>query len=359
AEDLLRKWREHPSERQELSALLEELTTLGRGAEMAELPQIDELCEALLDLYGAVEEGSLAVSERFFDEAEKAHEALIGMMDQVAAALQVSPQSERVQALRDLLGEAIDPNTLALLTPGAEGLDIVELDQATAELEQADAGPQVQDQLAEVAVVEDAGQEPQAEAYAEAGPDSVEADLDEEMVEIFLEEAVDILESAGQALDRWLGEPDNTLPLSSLQRDLHTLKGGARMAAIRPIGDLGHELESLYEGLVDRRYSYSSALGSLLQQSHDRLAQMLDQLQARQRLVSGEDLIQAIRAFRQGGTAQSLSAAVDQVEPEAAAESVESVEPEAGSFELPPLALVEDEIVREEALPAEPEPEQP
>lgn len=31
AEELLRKWREHPSERQELSALLEELTTLGRG----------------------------------------------------------------------------------------------------------------------------------------------------------------------------------------------------------------------------------------------------------------------------------------------------------------------------------------
>ena len=28
AEDLLRKWREHPSERQELSSLLDELTTL-------------------------------------------------------------------------------------------------------------------------------------------------------------------------------------------------------------------------------------------------------------------------------------------------------------------------------------------
>ncbi|MFI7868579.1 Hpt domain-containing protein, partial [Ectopseudomonas khazarica] len=125
AEDLLRKWREHPSERQELSALLEELTTLGRGAEMAELPQIDELCEALLDLYGAVEEGSLAVSERFFDEAEKAHEALIGMMDQVAAALQVSPQPERVEALRQLLAEAIDPNTLALLSPDVEGLQVV------------------------------------------------------------------------------------------------------------------------------------------------------------------------------------------------------------------------------------------
>ncbi|MDM9649925.1 Hpt domain-containing protein [Pseudomonas wenzhouensis] len=349
AEDLLRKWREHPSERQELSALLEELTTLGRGAEMAELPQVDELCEALLDLYGAVEEGSLAVSERFFDEAEKAHEALIGMMDQVAAALQVSPQPERVQALRDLLSEAIDPNTLALLTPGAEGMEIIELDQATAEAEQALAEPHSVEPFAEAESVEDAGEAPQAEDESAAA----DADLDEEMVEIFLEEAVDILESAAQALERWLGEPDNTLPLSALQRDLHTLKGGARMAAIRPIGDLGHELESLYEGLVDRRYSHSPALGALLQQSHDRLAQMLDQLQARQTLASADELILAIRQFRHGGAPHSLSAAFAHVEPEPESPLSELPEPEVERIELPPLALVEDEIVFDEV----PEPE--
>ncbi len=362
AEDLLRKWREHPSERQELSALLEELTTLGRGAEMAELPQIDELCEALLDLYGAVEEGSLAVSERFFDEAEKAHEALIGMMDQVAAALQVSAQPERVQALRDLLGEAIDPATLALLAPGAEGFEVIELDQATAELLQAEEQPEPEpepqasgaefaafelpeDSIAEPEPEPEPEAEAEAEAKAKASFSPADADLDEEMVEIFLEEAVDILESAGQALERWLGEPDNTLPLSSLQRDLHTLKGGARMAAIRPIGDLGHELESLYEGLVDRRYNYGAALGGLLQQSHDRLALMLDQLQARQPLAAGEDLIQAIRQFRQGG-AQSLSAAATLVDPaldEEAAQAAEPLELDLDAGELPPLALVEDE----------------
>ncbi len=117
------------------------------------------------------------------------------------------------------------------------------------------------------------------------------------------------------------------------------------MAAIRPIGDLGHELESLYEGLVDRRYNYSTDLGRLLQQSHDRLALMLDQLQARQPLVSGDDLIQAIRQFRQGGGAQSLSAAAVQIEPLSAEEPAEAGEPEWDVDELPPLALVEDEIV--------------
>ncbi|MGX9105050.1 hypothetical protein ACWTQZ_25525, partial [Escherichia coli] len=83
---------------------------------------------------------------------------------------------------------------------------------------------------------------------------------------------------------------------------------------------------------------------------------MLDQLQARLPLVSGYDLIQAIRQFRQGGTPQSLSAAVAQVEPELDDELVEPIEVvEPDSFELPPLALVEDEIVLDEAPQAEPE----
>jgi len=365
AEDLLRKWREHPSERQELSALLDELTTLGRGAEMAELPQIDELCEALLDLYGAVEEGSLAVSERFFSEAESAHEALISMMDQVAAGLQVSAEPQRVEALRQLLGEALDPQTLALLSPGGEaGLNIVELDEATADLQMAewsndtseepvqeydlsafDALPDVE-ALAAEPVVDDVPEqpptveilptadvmpaveelaliEPAPEPLAPAPAVVAEADpLDAEMVEIFLEEAVDILESSGQALDRWLGEPDNHLALSSLLRDLHTLKGGARMAAIRPIGDLAHELETLYEGLVDRRYSYSPALAGLLQRSHDKLAVLLDQLQANQPLHDPADLVHDIRSFRQGG-GQSLSAAAVMLDEQDLAEPVE------------------------------------
>jgi chemosensory pili system protein ChpA (sensor histidine kinase/response regulator) len=52
------------------------------------------------------------------------------------------------------------------------------------------------------------------------------------------------------------------------------------MADIREIGDLSHELESLYEGLLDRRYQSSAALGELLHQCHDCLARQLEQLQA-------------------------------------------------------------------------------
>ncbi|MCR7971665.1 Hpt domain-containing protein, partial [Pseudomonas aeruginosa] len=132
---------------------------------------------------------------------------------------------------------------------------------------------------------------PAAEAFEERDP---------ELVEIFLEEGFDILDSAAAALQRWIDDVDNTIELEALQRDLHTLKGGARMAEIGEIGDLAHELEALYEGLVDRRYQHSPQLAGLLQACHDRLAEQLDQLSAGQPLADPHDLIQSIRRFRQG-----------------------------------------------------------
>ncbi|MGE7960170.1 Hpt domain-containing protein [Pseudomonas sp. NPDC089530] len=281
AENLLRRWRQHPGERQELSDLLDELTTLGEGAHLADLQPMDELCEALLDLYGAVEESSLVVGERFFHEAEKAHEALINMLDELAAGQEVSPQPALIRALRQLLEEGLDPAAMGLIrSDGSRTLSITELTGATAELER--------------------------EAQIEVeGPDA-------EIVAIFLEEAVDILDSAGQALERWLADPDNGAPLSSLQRDLHTLKGGARMAEVGPVGDLAQELENLYEGLVDRRYQHGEALADLLRRSHAQLALLLQQLQAQQALSDPKALIEAIRGFRQrsGVTAEVPEAAV-------------------------------------------------
>jgi len=286
AESLLKRWREHPGERQELTALLDELTTLGHGAHLADLPQVDELCEALLDLYGAVEESSLAVSEVFFDEAEHAHEALINMLDQVAAGQEVQARPERVLALRDLLDQALDPSATGLIkSDGSQAQSITDLAEATALLSH--------------------------HQTVELNWDT----LDDEIVEIFLEEAVDILDSAGQALQRWLDEPDSASPLPSLQRDLHTLKGGARMAEIGPVGDLAHELEALYEGLTDRRYSYSPELAALLISSHDHLAQMLEELQNKQPLDDPAELIAAINEVRLGSSANLASEPDPEVEP--------------------------------------------
>ncbi|MBB1608206.1 MULTISPECIES: Hpt domain-containing protein [unclassified Pseudomonas] len=359
AEDLLGRWREHPHEGQELGALHEELATLAKGAQQAELPQMAELCEALLAVYGAVQQGRLAVSDDFFGAAEDAHEALIGMMDQVAAALQVSACPQQVEALQRLLqAPAVEADEAPVSVQAeADGeSDLIDLDQLTADdfpLEDEELlldRPTAPEDLPEDLQWSAAPPPAEAQEPTPVEPEDVRAanpvqTLDEEMVAIFLEEAVDILDSAGQALAQWSQAPETPAPLSTLQRDLHTLKGGARMAEIREIGDLSHELESLYEGLLDQRFQAGPGLAGLLQACHDCLAQQLDQLQAGQPLTDPDALIQRIRAFRQNPET-ALTAAPAEPQPEAEAEA----EPLADE---PPLPIVDES----ESEP-EPEPEQ-
>ncbi|MFC3608317.1 Hpt domain-containing protein [Stutzerimonas tarimensis] len=272
-EDVLQRWRQRPAEAAELTDLVGELASLERGAQVAELPQIESLCHALQQHYAAVGERGVRPGAQFLDLAEAGHEALAGMMDEVAAGLQASVQEELLRRLEDF--HAQTP------APAEELLELLVLPA-----------------------------ESPAGAGAGAGAEAEAADLDQEMVEIFLEEAVDLLESAGQSLEYWLGEPEEKSPLASLQRDLHTLKGGARMAGIVSVGDLAHELEFLYEGLLDGRYAGSADLNLLLQQAHDRLAAQIESLQAGRMPGQDRSLVTAIEAYRRGTVAVPAAQAV-------------------------------------------------
>ena len=205
----------------------------------------------------------------------------------------------------DLDGPDLDSTSL-------DGGELQPLDDAAAAEPAPDAAPEDIDlqallDEAEAEVAESSPAEPEiVEPLAAAAPASgvqdseyeLDEDRDQELVEIFLEEGFDILESSSGALHRWMENPDNSVELEALQRDLHTLKGGARMAEIRPIGDLAHELEFLYEGLCGGRLRASPTLFELLQRCHDRLAEMLEAVQQHRRVPGGESLIDAIRRFR-------------------------------------------------------------
>jgi chemosensory pili system protein ChpA (sensor histidine kinase/response regulator) len=73
-------------------------------------------------------------------------------------------------------------------------------------------------------------------------------DFDEEIIEIFLEEADDLLENLDESLHAWTDDRDNHSYLADLLRILHTLKGGARLAGLVAIGDLSHDFETLLTG---------------------------------------------------------------------------------------------------------------
>lgn len=99
--------------------------------------------------------------------------------------------------------------------------------------------------------------------------------LDLDLVDIFVEEGRDILDLCDTNLFNLRQSPNDAESIAGLQRSLHTLKGGARMAGINAIGDLGHTIESLLEAVMAHRTSLDRQDLRLLESAFDRLHHML------------------------------------------------------------------------------------
>ncbi|HJW05340.1 MAG TPA: Hpt domain-containing protein [Rhodanobacter sp.] len=142
--------------------------------------------------------------------------------------------------------------------------------QAAAEklaAEQAAAEKQAAEQAAASRASEEAtGTATPEPTYALAGSGQIDADL----LEVFIDEAREILDHADDVLAQWHAEPTELAHVPELQRDLHTLKGGARIAGLTAVGDLSHAIETLLEEPI-RDTSKTGPLIAALEASFDQL----------------------------------------------------------------------------------------
>ncbi|AXK71087.1 response regulator [Lysobacter sp. TY2-98] len=124
--------------------------------------------------------------------------------------------------------------------------------------------------------------------------------LDPELVDIFVEEGADLLDHSDSLLAQLRQQPDDRETLVGLQRDLHTLKGGARMAGIMAVGELGHVMESLLEAVVDHRSELGRDGVSLLEKGFDRLHGMVTRVGERHAIGMPFALIAQFEARARG-----------------------------------------------------------
>jgi chemosensory pili system protein ChpA (sensor histidine kinase/response regulator) len=272
----LEAWLSGSAANEKMEQLQIELQRLQHAAAQKSIEPLVLLAERLGAVYARMAALELAHDGEILNDLASAHDEIINIFDTLAASQTVQPNESVLLRLLDLLE-----------MPQASATPVLSDEPSIVAFE-----PEEQQSLAEQMTDADsaAWQEP-AEMM------SVES-VDPELLEIFLEEADEVLEAAQGELDNWRQDNSNTPALASLQRHLHTLKGGARLAEIRPLGDLAHELEFLYEGLVDGRYQSVPDLVQLLQRCHDRLADMVGELRDMGRCPSGIDLVNAINAYR-------------------------------------------------------------
>jgi chemosensory pili system protein ChpA (sensor histidine kinase/response regulator) len=197
------------------------------------------------------------------------------------------------------------------------------------------------------------------------------AAFDPEIVAIFSDEAAEILESVDGSLASLPPGDADSATLAELQRCLHTLKGGARMAGLTVMGDLSHELETLLNRIAAGQIEFGTGVQGALQASVDELHRLREQAVAGVVDTPPPELVARLQDALSGQVAEQpaeeigtaiiveevILAEEDFGEPsvEFLAGEVEAEEPAPEEVEVEALEVEAPEL--EEAVPVEPETE--
>ena len=162
--------------------------------------------------------------------------------------------------------------------------------------------------LDEAEAVAASGSDGSAAAEAAGASDADEVpedsgDFDPEVAAIFTEEATELIDASERALSDWRTEPSSAEYRSALKRPLHTLKGGARMAGILPMGDLSHELETLVMQVDNGSVAADHAVFEVIQASLDELARMRESVANGRRVAQARVTIGRIHGLSRPATA--------------------------------------------------------
>ncbi len=100
--------------------------------------------------------------------------------------------------------------------------------------------------------------------------------VDPEIVEIFIEEAGEVLETINEFFPQWSADYDNENSRVELRRAFHTLKGSGRMVQAYEIGELAWSIENMFNKLLDGNISASAPMVELVRQVIEMLPSMIE-----------------------------------------------------------------------------------
>src|SRR5574340_784549 len=128
-------------------------------------------------------------------------------------------------------------------------------------------------------------------------PEGIEPDL----LDIFLEEAGDVLATMGEAADACQNNPDDQESLTVIRRAFHTLKGSGRMVGLSELGETAWHLEQLMNGWLAESKAASSDLLRLLGHARGVFQEWVIALQERQpTALPVSPLLAAVERVAQG-----------------------------------------------------------
>ena len=145
--------------------------------------------------------------------------------------------------------------------------------------------------------------------------DEANSDFDPDLLDIFLEEADELLVGIDTDLNTWAADHKNVGALKNLMRYLHTLKGGSNMIQARHIGLIAHELETIYEKLINQQIQATPQLITVIRSVQDDIADRIQTIRDQQVDYPSAHVLQVLANLDQmTGTFEAKPVAVEQLE---------------------------------------------
>lgn len=99
---------------------------------------------------------------------------------------------------------------------------------------------------------------------------------DQEIIDIFVEEAAEVLQEMGRNLKALSSNPKDRNALGEVRRGFHTLKGSGRMAKALDLGELAWKIESMLNRAIEGKIAVSDPMISLLTKCHGTMPKLVD-----------------------------------------------------------------------------------
>ena len=121
---------------------------------------------------------------------------------------------------------------------------------------------------------------------------TTDAETDPELLEVFLQEAHEILTNIESFLQSCRENPSDNEALSELHRGFHTLKGSSRIVPLTDLSTVAWRMEEVLEHWLNEKESATQALLDLITHAHQALKKWCDELkQSGETTVNADDLL--------------------------------------------------------------------
>ncbi len=169
--------------------------------------------------------------------------------------------------------------------------DVVANDEATPDSDttnEADtAQPSEAEDLTEVVVETDQDQSSEVDETTETtasdvSDDHEEDEIDDEILEIFIEEAGEVLEAIDEFFPQWAADFDDSDALTEFRRAFHTLKGSGRMVGANDIGELAWSIESMLNRILEGSIKPHAVQAALITRVRSALPKFIDAFEHKQ-----------------------------------------------------------------------------